>query len=309
MRYQITHQTTYTYSNPVTLAPHRLRLRPRCDVNQRLHHFALTVTPEPLGRSQIVDLDGNALHQLWFAEEPVTALVVTTVSDVETYCTNPFAYLLDPWAVHLPLAYPSGVPAQLLPYLAGYASTLPGAVDPIAAQLAQEVWYAVSGNTVAFLSALNQRIYESCGYTVRETGVPYPPGITWSQKAGSCRDLTVLFMEACRAMGLAARFVSGYQEGDTNSDDRHLHAWAEIYLPGGGWRGFDPTHGLAVSDRHIALVASPHPQDTAPISGTLRQGGVRSDMTYQLTITGHTETDVPGDQWPTDSSPMSQSMP
>jgi transglutaminase-like putative cysteine protease len=89
---------------------------------------------------------------------------------------------------------------------------------------------------------------------------------------GSCRDLTVVFMEACRAVGLAARFVSGYEEGDSNILERDLHAWAEVYVPGGGWRGFDPTHGLAVSDRHITLVASPYPAQTLPISGTTEEG-------------------------------------
>lgn len=308
MRYHITHQTAYIYSEPVTLAPHTLRLRPRSDVHQHLHQFSLSITPKPVDQSELVDLDGNAVHQIWFAEEPITTLEITTVSDVETCCTNPFAYLLEPWAITLPPAYPTGLPIQLQPYMVGYASKLPGAIDPIAAQLAQEVWYEASGSTVAFLSTLNQRIYETCGYTVRETGVPYPPGVTWTQKSGSCRDMAVLFMEACRAMGLAARFVSGYQEGDPDSSDRHLHAWAEVYLPGGGWRGFDPTHGLAVSDRHVALVASPQPQHTAPVSGTLRQGGVQSKMTYTLNITGHAESAPRGDSSSPDSAVMIQQM-
>jgi transglutaminase-like putative cysteine protease len=97
----------------------------------------------------------------------------------------------------------------------------------------------------------------------------------------------VLFVEACRAIGLAARFVSGYQEGDTDSTDRHLHAWAEVYVPGGGWRGYDPTQGLAVADRHITLVASPLSRYAAPISGSFQQSnGAQSTMTYKLTIQG-----------------------
>jgi transglutaminase-like putative cysteine protease len=102
---------------------------------------------------------------------------------------------------------------------------------------------------------------------------------------GSCRDFTVLFMEACRAVGLAARFVSGYEEGDSTVLERDLHAWAEVYIPGGGWRGFDPTHGLAVADRHVALVASAFPQFTAPVTGSTQEGGrVSSRLTTEVRV-------------------------
>ena len=84
---------------------------------------------------------------------------------------------------------------------------------------------------------------------------------------GSCRDYAVLFMEVCRAMGIPARFVSGYQEGDTEQESRDLHAWAEVYLPGAGWRGYDPTLGLVVSDRHIPLAASAIPSYASAIEG------------------------------------------
>lgn len=90
-------------------------------------------------------------------------------------------------------------------------------------------------------------------------------------------------METCRAVGLAARFVSGYQEGDPNAAERHLHAWAEVYLPGAGWRGYDPTHGLAVADGHIALVASALPKSAAPVTGGVR-GRARSELSYKLSI-------------------------
>jgi transglutaminase-like putative cysteine protease len=95
----------------------------------------------------------------------------------------------------------------------------------------------------------------------------------------------VLYMDACRAVGLAARFVSGYEEGDSSIPDRDLHAWAEVYVPGGGWRGFDPTHGLAVSDRHIALVASPLPAQTLPVSGTTQEGArVASQLEAEIRV-------------------------
>jgi transglutaminase-like putative cysteine protease len=108
--------------------------------------------------------------------------------------------------------------------------------------------------------------------------------VTWQQKEGTCRDFAILFMEVCRLIGIAVRFVSGYQQGDSNSSDRHLHAWVEVYLPGAGWRGYDPTHGLAVADGHVALAASSLPRYAAPISGVFRPGSAQSTIEYSLQI-------------------------
>lgn len=284
MLYHITHHISYTYNCPVLLAPHTVHLRPRCDVTQTLHQFSLSINPEPKRWVDNLDLDGNAVARVWFAEALVTRLTVEAVSEVETRRTNPFDYLLEPWAVQLPIDYPASLFDRLQPYLAG-DSQLMGGVDPVAVQLGQEIWEATAGNVVSFLSQLTDRIYRECGYQLRETGAALPAGITWRQKTGSCRDYAVLFMEVCRAVGLAARFVSGYQEGDVNSDDRHLHAWAEVYLPGAGWRSYDPTQGLATADTHIALVSSPTHRNTAPVTGTLKQAaGVTSQMEYRLRI-------------------------
>ncbi len=232
----------------------------------------------------MTDLDGNTLINLRFKPDPIDTLTVQVLSQVETSRTNPFDYLLEPWATHLPIDYPAALLLQLKPYLGGQQVLYATSIDPIALQLAQDIVQAVQGNTLDFLSALNQRIYQTCQYSIRETGDPLPAGMTWTTRSGTCRDFAVLFVETCRAIGLAARFVSGYQEGDPDSHDRHLHAWAEVYLPGGGWRGYDPTQGLAVADRHIALVASAFSRYAAPISGSMIPGGIQSKMTYQLTI-------------------------
>jgi transglutaminase-like putative cysteine protease len=246
-----------------------------------LQHFELDVSPEPVSKSLVMDLDGNAIAKVWFDPELTEHLQIEVRSQVETHCPNPFNYLLEPWASKLPIDYPASKRFQLQPYLSGHQGE--SIVAPIAVELAEEISHAVEGNTVAFLTKLNQHIYETCEQVVRETGDPQPPSITWKQKSGSCRDVAVLFMEVCRAMGLAARFVSGYQEGDLDNPERHLHAWAEVYLPGGGWRGYDPTHGLAVADRHIAVAASPIPKGAAPVTGGLK-GKARSELTYELSI-------------------------
>jgi transglutaminase-like putative cysteine protease len=284
VQYQISHTTTYRYSQPVKLSPHTVRLRPRSDGNQTLKSFSLLVTPNPKNQSQVIDLEGNTTIKMWFDQAPTDSLVVQVLSLVETHLTNPFNYLLEPWATKVPIDYPTSLLVQLQPYLVGQQTVHPS-LDPVAIQLAQEIAQKVEGSITSFLTELNQQIYESCEQVVRETGDPFPPSVTWSKRVGSCRDFAVLFIEVCRSIGLAARFVSGYQEGDLDSDDRHLHAWAEVYLPGAGWRGFDPTHGLAVSDRHIALVASPFHRYAAPISGSFSQGA-QSQMTYQLIIQG-----------------------
>lgn len=279
MDYEIIHITTYTYDRAVQLAPHILQLRPRCDAIQTLHEFTLTIEPEPNQISDYIDLDGNNITRVWFDDREMTSLQITTRSRVSTHRDNPFNFILEPWATQLPIDYSSSLDRQLTPYLSAHP------IDPIAYQLAQEIWLESHGNTLTFLTTLNQTIYQQCSYLLREKGDPFPPSITWKQRAGSCRDFSVLFMAACRAVGLAARFVSGYEQGDPKQGENHLHAWVEVYLPGAGWRGYDPTHGLAVADTHIALVASAYSHKTTPISGTLRQAiGVQSQMDYQLQV-------------------------
>ncbi|PSN76113.1 transglutaminase [filamentous cyanobacterium CCP4] len=281
MRYRIHHVTQYRYQQPVTLRHHNLRLHPRSDGAQRLLSFDLEVTPSPSQQTAIADLGGNTTLSLWFEPTPTGQLTLATTAEVETYRSNPFDYLAEPWATSLPVDYPTTLRTALLPYLSP-------AHDPIAAgvvDLAQAMAHRTDGNVGLFLTALAAHIYETCDYTTRTTGNPWPSGITWAKKLGSCRDFAVLFIEACRAVGLAARFVSGYEEGDPAIADRDLHAWAEVYVPGGGWRGFDPTHGLAVSDRHIALAASPFPTQTLPVDGSTQEGNrVSSSLETKISV-------------------------
>ena len=285
MHYTIGHTLSYTYDRPVQLDQHCLRLYPRSDVCQKLIRYTLQISPQPEKTIYVIDLDGNSILNLWFAPTPRSTLQIQMQCQVETYRTNPFDFLLERWAVQLPIDYPSSLKGQLIPYLTTNSTTFSSAIDPHAIQLAHDIYQSTDGNTVLFLSELNQTIYNDCTYIIRETGHPLPPGITWTQKSGSCRDYAVLFIEVCRAMGLAARFVSGYHEGDPDTDDFHLHAWVEVYLPGAGWRGYDPTLGLAVGDRHIALVASPLASYTTPLTGTLRAGDhAKATMSYHLSI-------------------------
>ncbi len=270
MKYAITHSSTYTYDGSVFLNPHVLRLQPRSDGFQRLMQYELKVTPAPQGQNSVLDVEGNLLTRCWWGDVSIQTLQVVATSEVETLCDNPFNYLLESWATRLPFDYPTALSEHLQPYLTPtHLGSL--ASDPAATHLAQEIAHSVNWNPIHFLGELNQRIYRRMRYQVREEGDPQPPSITWMQQSGTCRDFVVLFMAACRAVGLAARFVSGYEEGDP-AYEQMLHAWAEVYLPGAGWRGYDPTMGLVVSDRHIAIAASEWPRYAAPITGTHRGG-------------------------------------
>ncbi len=279
--FQIEHSIEYIYSQPVAFAPHQVRLRPRSNVHQSVLSFDLAISPTPQQIAELIDLDGNNSIVVWFDHHLNTNLQINTHATISTNLTNPFNYLLEPWAANLPIDYPLSLSQQLQPYLTGY---LAHSIDPIAAELAAEIWQTVAGKTIPFLTELNQQIYHNCQYSIRDIGASLPPGIVWKNRSGSCRDFVVLFIEVCRAVGLAGRFVSGYEAG-AETDDRHLHAWAEIYLPGAGWRGYDPTHGLLVADNHIAIFSSPFPAQTTPVEGKLRtMGAITSDMNYQLVI-------------------------
>jgi transglutaminase-like putative cysteine protease len=282
MKYTITHDTTYHYGCPVLLEPHVFRLRPRSDGYQRLGQYDLSITPTPEGMTHLLDAEGNTTTRCWWSPIPAEQLTIMVRSEVETFCTRPFEYLLEGWATQLPLDYPMTLLGHLQPYLSATGGIL--GVDPKANYLAQEIAHQVQWNPVNFLGALNQRIYKKLTYQVREEGFPLPPSLTWAQQSGTCRDFVLLFMAVCRAVGLAARFVSGYEEGDPDHEQM-LHAWVEVYLPGAGWRGYDPTHGLVVSDRHVAIAASGWPQYAAPVTGAHRGGnGTSVQLSNKISI-------------------------
>ncbi|MEN9207236.1 MAG: transglutaminase family protein [Gloeomargarita sp. GMQP_bins_120] len=285
MRYHIRHRLHYRYPQPVRLSPQVVRLHPRSDCTQTVEHYNLQTDPPPQHSYVNIALDGST-EQVFIPPAGVTDWHITMETVVRTHRQNPFDFLLEPWAVTLPLDYPARLRQELQPYLVQDP-------DPAATALAQELWLASDAQVVPFLWQLNQTIYSKCTHIIRPTGAAWPAGLTWQRREGACRDLTVLFIAVCRAMGLAARFVSGYHEGDPDWPHRHLHAWAEVYLPGAGWRGYDPTHGLAVNDRYVALTARPHPQDTLPVTGQVLTPGVTGTLTYEIAITPGPATTQP----------------
>ncbi|MBM3277498.1 MAG: transglutaminase family protein [Candidatus Handelsmanbacteria bacterium] len=138
------------------------------------------------------------------------------------------------------------------------------------------------GDTLRFLRSLNTHLHQHWGQLFRADGDPWHPERTLLERQGACRDLAVLFMAACRCQGLPARFVSGYQADAPLEEAHQLHAWAEVYLPGAGWRGYDPAQGLTVAERHVALAAGPTYELGRPTEGTFRCTGALSTLKAQI---------------------------
>ena len=260
MQFEISHRTLFTYSRPVFLEPQTLRFRPRADDAQWLEAFELSVTPEPDGMTGILDADGNSVAQAWFSGLH-EHLEITTRARVQTLRENPFDFLLDSSPPTLPFTYPESLTWLLAP--ARHRQIRRSDDDPVY-QFAQHV-RRDARDIYSYLDQLSRVLHHEFDFIHRERGGPNSPVETLRIRQGACRDLAVLFIDAARAMGLAARFVSGYQ-ADANQDEHSLHAWAEVFLPGAGWRGYDPTQGLLVSDRHIAVAAAVDPADAAPVS-------------------------------------------
>ena len=281
MLLQIVHQTRYRYSQPVFLEPHEIRLRPRCDWSQRLLDFALDIEPEPVGVAHNLDAEGNAVARAWFADLH-SELCIATRATVETLCTNPFEFLLAPDFASLPAKYDADAAAVLAPYRRS-ASEVAGSVRALGLELMDQT----DGQVVPWLQALNGHIYTTYTSEVRLVGPPLAAAETLARRQGACRDLAVLFIEVCRSLGLAARFVSGYQAGDPKPGERYMHAWAEVYLPRAGWRGWDPSTGLAVGDAHVAVATGGQADAAQPLVGHFRGEGVRAvlDASIQLEAT------------------------
>ena len=271
MRFSVRHETHYCYSAPVLFGAHVLRLTPRLE-NADLQTHSLIIDPEPSVRQDLTDGYGNAVTRVEF-EQPSRHLRIESRFDVETRAPLAAAPALPP------LPWPSGASDTLGDYLP--AENHDGSVRAFAAELAS----ASGSDPQRFLENLNRTLFTRTHRHIRPEGAAQTPAHTLATGKGACRDLTVLFMAACRSLGIPARFVSGYQaEAETPDGRRHLHSWAEAFLPGFGWRGFDPMHGLAVTDGHAALCAAPDQAGTMPVEGGFYGDGVTSTLAYDVQV-------------------------
>lgn len=287
MLYQIKHVTRFFYDRPVFCEPLKLRLRPRDDPWQRVTWHRLDIDPAPAGRADSLDLEGARFSLAWF-DETTQRLCVTANSVVCVERENPFDFLLTPQGMSLPIR-PTAAEEALCQW---YGSD----VEPSAAvgALARELCVQADGRSLPFAIEAARWIAAELPCRPRPNEPPRSAAETMSAGSGACRDLAVVFNSLCRTVGLPARFVSGYVYSE-QADASELHAWSEVYLPGAGWRGFDPSLGMAVAGRHVAVTAAKDPAAAAPTEGSFRGTNTRSWLETQLVMRILSETSTGND--------------
>lgn len=278
MRYRIIHDTNYTFSAPVFLEPHLLRFRPQATPFHHVEQFELTITPTPSGHRQQRDAENNLIDSCWF-DGVHKVFSIRTESVVHVAEHNPFNFILYPaTAMQVPFKYNYQQGLVLQPSLQGMG------IGNDLRHYGQALLEQTQHNTSIFLMALTQQIQQDFTAIYREEGEPFLPDQTFAYREGSCRDLSWMMIQLLRHLGLAARFVSGYNYLVTDEEPSfELHAWVEVFLPGAGWIGYDPTHGLAVGAAHVPIAASSAYENTMPVSGNIR-GDARSELVTDLQI-------------------------
>jgi len=291
IRVALHHKTSYQYDRLVALSPHEVRLRPAPHARTPILSYSLTVQPEQHFINWQQDPYGNYIGRFVFPEK--TQLLEFTVDLVaDMTVINPFDFFVEKYAQHFPFSYPAQLGAELAAYM---KSEAPG---PLLTE-----WVAAARRDILpqemvtndFLVAINQRLQGDIAYLLRmEPGVQTPEE-TLEKRSGSCRDSGWLLVQILREFGLAARFVSGYliqlkadqQSLDgpsgTQVDFTDLHAWTEVYIPGAGWIGLDPTSGMLASEGHIPLACTAMPSSAAPVSGFTDKAEVT--FQHEMTIT------------------------
>jgi transglutaminase-like putative cysteine protease len=260
---QVEHATIYQYGSAVSLLPHRLLLRPREGQEIRIESAELAIAPAHQLRWQR-DVYDNAVAVASFSE-PSRRLSIQSRVLLQHYQDRPLDFLVADHAVYFPFRYDPAESVDLGPYLGPVFAE----DQPLLNTWLRPFW--IPGQVVEtylLLEWINKAIATGFTYRQREEPGVQTPATTLAQRAGSCRDFATLFIEACRGLGLAARFVSGYlYSPGSGLYAGATHAWAEVYLPGAGWKGFDSTSGRIVGNDHIAVAVHRHPESVPPVAG------------------------------------------
>lgn len=284
----IYHLTHYKYDKPVRLGPQIIRLKPAAHSKTTVLSHSLKVSPSNHFVNLQQDPYGNYLARYVFPD-PVTELKIEVdlVADMTVY--NPFDFFVEETAEHFPFAYPEDLREDLKIY------SQPEPAGPALQEFLSSIDRSKQ-RTTDLVVGLNAKVQQRIGYVIRmEPGVQTPEE-TLNSGLGSCRDSSWLLVQVLRHLGLAARFVSGYLiqltpdlkaldgPSGTEVDFTDLHAWCEVYLPGAGWIGLDPTSGLLTGESHIPLAATPHYRNAAPISGAL-YGEAGTEFAFDMRVT------------------------
>ena len=267
MQLSIEHINIFQYSRPVELTPHRLMLRPTESHNLQIIEERLEISPaHTLSREQ--DVFDNSVAEVVFTEKSAT-LKIASHYTLKQFNINPFDFVLEIYTNELPFTYRGDDLQDLAPYL---TQQYPEDAAVVNSWLLAYLDSNGRGKTLDVLLALNSSIAAGFGYARREEEGIQKPAETLRLRTGSCRDFALLLMEAARTLGLAARYVSGYlcSSEDEAQDAAYnsTHAWTEIYLPGAGWKGFDPTSGVLAAGYHVRVAATRNPIQATPISGS-----------------------------------------
>jgi len=258
---RIDHLTEYRYRTPVTFGPHRAMLRPREGHDVHIEKLALKVEPSAQVR-WLRDIYGNSVAAIKFLD-PSDRLVISSSAEVSHFEEELFDFEVDPSCDEFPFQYNAEEQTELVPYrLCSY----PHDAAAVRQWLRQIYSPGERVRTLELLDRLNTHIFETFQYENREAAGVQLPCETLATRKGSCRDFAVLMMEAARHWGFAARFVSGYIQ---MAEGQHgaTHAWSEIYVPGTGWRGFDPTNNKQAGYEHISTAVAREQEQALPLTG------------------------------------------
>ena len=288
IRVALHHHTSYRFDRAVSVSPHVIRLRPASHTRTPIHAYSLKIEPAQHFINWMQDPFGNFQARLVFPEK-VRELSLTVDLVAEMTVINPFDFFVESYAEKYPFSYEPTLCRELTPYLETQEN------GPLLNAWLEGVDRNKPQTIVDFLVELNRRLGQDIGYLIRmEAGVQTCEE-TLSKRSGSCRDSAWLLVQILRHLGLAARFVSGYLiqltadlkslDGPSGpeADFTDLHAWAEVFVPGAGWIGLDPTSGLFAGEGHIPLACTPTPPSAAPVTGYTDQCETEFDFGMKVT--------------------------
>jgi transglutaminase-like putative cysteine protease len=295
LRITIEHSNRYRYTRPVELTKHRLMLRPAESHGLKILSSSLDVSGVPQ-ISWEHDIFDNSVAHLNFTAK-TDELTITSRYELEQFNLNPFDFVMEIYTNDLPFAYQGEDAVDLQPFM---QPQYPADEDAVREWLRPFLDAEGRGKTLDFLLATNSAIAEQFGYGRREEAGTQSPAETLRLGTGTCRDFALFLIEIARHMGLAARYVSGYlcssaeDESAPEIADNSTHAWTEIYLPGAGWKGFDPTSGILAAGYHVRVAATRNPDQATPIRGSyLGDGSLFAGMEVAIKAVAHPPSDSP----------------